>query len=422
MPTTSVVRTLLPNMSFHNLIPNPSFEGATTNLWDLESTFTVVTGIIGSIGTHCVQDVCTGSGDFHNFNTHNSQGAGLPVLINTTYTLSFYAIINNINSKAPFFHIYSGSAFGTDLVPQQQLTNTNGYWQRFSTTFNSGPNTKVWVRFNNWQGTGTNYFDAFQLELGPIATPYFDGSSGPGYSWDGTPSASASTYNAPFPRALCQPRTVLPLVNTDITQNVTNLVANPSLEGPITGNQTWDIQTPGPWTIVTGIAGSTGLHCLQDIYTHVGDHTNDFSNFNTSNNTAAGIPVLPNTVYTLSFYAIINVTNGNRPHCDINGGSAFGTTISPSGQLAQTASMTWQRFTRTFNTGGNSLIYIRIWNDDGGLNNAAVCYFDAFQIELGSVATPYFDGDSQGCVWNGAPYTQGATSTRYANVQRSPVT
>lgn len=88
----------------------------------------------------------------------------------------------------------------------------------------------------------------------------------------------------------------------------------------------------------------------------------------------------------------------------VAGDSALGTTMH---SMAAGSSDSWMRLTTTLYP-MTSVVYPRVVAWSGA--NAGTIFADGFQLEAGTVATTYFDGDQPGCRWLGQPH--GAQSYR----------
>lgn len=164
-----------------------------------------------------------------------------------------------------------------------------------------------------------------------------------------------------------------------------NLVLNPDFEINTTG---WGLDADYSRVNTDSFSGSWSIKQVS---------SSGFANFTTTND-AVGWDVIPNHDYTLSFYYKLTINfAGQGPNFEVNSISAFGTNITTGSLLAQAS---WTRKTISFNSGNNSKIWFRLYNNNGNV----VGFYDAFQLELGLAATTYFDGDSAGATWTG---TQG---------------
>ena len=102
-----------------------------------------------------------------------------------------------------------------------------------------------------------------------------------------------------------------------------------------------------------------------------------FENFYTG---ASGITVERNTFYKVTFWALISTGNLGFV-LQINTGSAFGTTIVT--QPVSTTGGVWQKQEIVFNSGNNTTVWIRIFNN----NSAITAYLDDFCVEAFPVGT-----------------------------------
>lgn len=159
-----------------------------------------------------------------------------------------------------------------------------------------------------------------------------------------------------------------------------NLVINPSFEVDLNG---W--ANDADYSRVTSNAFS-GTGSVEQV------STTGFLNFYQS----TAIPVVRNTNYVLSFYYELTINSGLGTHVQVNAPGAFDTNIVEQ-QLMASAS--WMRQVVPFNSGANDTVAIRFFNN----NSSVVAFYDAFQVELGTVPTLYFDGSLPGCSWEGTP-------------------
>lgn len=167
----------------------------------------------------------------------------------------------------------------------------------------------------------------------------------------------------------------------------TNLVRNPSFDGPLSGNWALDADYS-----LSASGGNISPSCIAQ------SSTGNFANFTSQNDAAGGYVVVPSTSYVFSFYAKIAVSSGNPPQTQINKTSAFGTSLATL-SLADTGGV-YQRFSLSFTTGASDTeVWFRLFNNGGNV----VAHYDNMQLEQGSAATPYFDGAQPGCEWTGTP-------------------
>lgn len=100
----------------------------------------------------------------------------------------------------------------------------------------------------------------------------------------------------------------------------------------------------------------------------------------------------PGATYTYSAWVFIPAAGGLlNPSMAANNGATF--TAAPP----ITARNEWVRTSHTFtaSAAGTASLYIYDGPSASGANNGRVMYVDDAQLELGAVATDYFDGDSQ---------------------------
>lgn len=391
-----------------NLVLNPSFENDNLG-WGLDNDFTRSSAQVFS-GAVSVQQISTLN--FANFTTAND-AVGLAVQPYATYTFSFYYLLTINSGFAPIWQINTGSAFGTQIAGA--ALSAAAVWTRVTVTFNVGNNNKIYFRLFNNNGNAQAYYDAFQLEAGDAATPYFDGSK-PGAVWEGTANFSASITGDPntisyagvgalsINKSETTNMSDAVFMNTAITLRPSvadatvvqdfreNLFLNPSFEADTTG---WDLDAD--FTRVTSDSFS-GAASVQQI------SAANFANFVIANGDGIGLAVVPFAQYTLSFYYKMTVNSGLAPNWEVNQTSAFGANLAAGGLSAQAS---WTRQTITFNSGNNTKIWLRIYNNNGNV----IGFYDAFQLEAGAAATSYFDGHTPGAKWEGTPdYSQSLIS------------
>jgi len=186
-----------------NLITNPSFEVNTAGWATSDSTATVDTSTFysGESSAKVVTSLFQGRIvlDFTN------------VVASNTYTLS--AWVKGESGKKIQAQIleYDSSNTLVGTASETPEITVSGEWQRItlSRTFGaSGVKTRATIR-NRTAGAHTFYVDAVQLEVGSVATPYFDGSSPQGsvdpdmrQRWLGAENASESVMEIERVRGL----------------------------------------------------------------------------------------------------------------------------------------------------------------------------------------------------------------------------
>jgi endo-1,4-beta-mannosidase len=100
-------------------------------------------------------------GGYNNFTTLNN-ATGITVLPNTDYTLQYWTNLA-ITGNSQILYVNVGSAYGTAIATDFPSASS-GYVQR-SVSFNTGSNTKVWIRLTNNGGTVTGFYDDFTLGI-----------------------------------------------------------------------------------------------------------------------------------------------------------------------------------------------------------------------------------------------------------------
>lgn len=181
-----------------NLAPNPSFEVA-PGMW--VGTFGPTRQLGQSFaglwrGQHAAMQ--TGSAF-----SASSTPVTIPITPGNTYTFSGYFKANVVKPTRVILWVQYLNSVGGDVgfsVYSDYVTLTSEY-QRVQVA-SLAPAGAVSVRLNygvnviqgvNFAAADTVDVDAFQFEIGGVATPYFDGSR-PNAAWTGTPHQSASIY------------------------------------------------------------------------------------------------------------------------------------------------------------------------------------------------------------------------------------
>lgn len=171
-----------------NLVLNPSFESGNDTEWTAWSPGTIsTTSSQAYIGTYSEQ-VVTGSSSGSDGNYGGARFIANNLTIGQTYTLSTYAI-------APTGTVSLTLQIGDINSANNDYGNTTSTltssWARYTLTFQAALTTHS-IRLKSPTANATYYIDAIQLEVGN-GTPYFDGLSGSGAAWTGTPNDSTST-------------------------------------------------------------------------------------------------------------------------------------------------------------------------------------------------------------------------------------
>lgn len=170
---------------------------------------------------------------------------------------------------------------------------------------------------------------------------------------------------------------------TDIPPTTTNLITNSSFETNTTG---WSLDADYTRSNTDAYDGSYSIKQVS---------TSGFSNFYTG---SSGIAVDANSDYIITFRAKVTVTSGFAPLFQVNVGSAFGTTLDGSFKTISATGGEWVEQTATINTGGNTTIWLRIFNNDG----AVTAYYDQFSI-IKIPQTSTFLYDQSGNIYRRTP-------------------
>jgi hypothetical protein len=175
-----------------NLVVNPSFEintaGWATAWGDTISRSSLQNSVgeyacrvvaAATSGSGIVQDVPVGIADF-------------PM----TVSADIY-IPSSWSADLPRIRLYDGASYATP-IGDSPVENLRDQWQRVTITVTPGTSILRTVIFAPGVSTAGQfwYTDAIQAENGAFATPYADGSMGPGHAWTGAAHASTSTRAA----------------------------------------------------------------------------------------------------------------------------------------------------------------------------------------------------------------------------------
>lgn len=148
-----------------NEFPNPSLEAGVSG-WGFEADFTRSNSDAHS-GEYSIAQ--SSVSEFANC-VFGNDGVDLKVKANTLYILSFwvklishtgFGVNVDINAISPYEgHVTDGSpalnGVGDSLA-------TSGEWEKLSIPFNSGANTKLYLRMYNCNGAMVAYYDDFKL-------------------------------------------------------------------------------------------------------------------------------------------------------------------------------------------------------------------------------------------------------------------
>lgn len=153
-----------PNM-FDGVVATPNFEADSLG-WTLHAEFTRVADGNAHSGTYAIKQV-SGSG------YNGMETAAFTVVANTNYTLTFWYKRVSQGGFGPLLQVKKGSD-GSQLLDGGLLEQAgdpafeNGYVRK-QVRFNSGSETTVTVRIQNFSGSVTFYYDDFFLN--PTGTP-----------------------------------------------------------------------------------------------------------------------------------------------------------------------------------------------------------------------------------------------------------
>lgn len=385
--TDGVARADLPVLT-RNLVLNPSFELGTTG-WGVVAGATITrTTSAAFVGVGRLQ-ITTSSA---NPNSGAELTSRVRVTPGVTYTASVQVVGTAVATTfSVLFYDEAGVQVGTTV--SSAFVNTQDFYTRRSVTTvaPTGAATMSVRATRDAAGTGLIFLDAVQIEAGTRATAYVDGDQ-KGCYWTGTPHASESVRMVRGEEGIAK---------LDLPLLARNLVRNPSFENttPLAG---WTLSDNGASSL-TGTAstdrGHAGPTSIKLVNANAGEV--DFAEYLLSGLTNG-------TTYTASAYLYVSTITGaavqNRSINVVNAGGgadlASDTTLTTSHVTGQ-----WVRKTvRFIPTDGGARI--RLYSPQGTV------YWDAVQVETGSAATAYVDGDQPGCAWDGS--RADSTSYRYA--------
>jgi len=204
-----------------NLMPNPSFEidSNADGVVDISSSGTKSWNKINGFGQIGMDTTYSKYGTTSQKIVDNtnlwpvgitlSQTSGnlIPVLPDTTYTLSVYVYIASLGGGyvrlgADVWDAGQTAIGNSVFVKERQLNQTTGiYWERLYLTFTTTTNAAFLQPFLYMtdSAVGEIYADGMQLEVQAMATAYCDGTPGLGF-WDGpgAPPFSSSSRTGSF--------------------------------------------------------------------------------------------------------------------------------------------------------------------------------------------------------------------------------
>ncbi|HHB12086.1 MAG TPA: hypothetical protein ENK62_02670, partial [Chromatiales bacterium] len=169
-----------------NVLSNPSFE--ISGYWSTSDTLTYETN--GFIGSYCGKVTYASGSATTIYQDYSVSGASGDPWTGSAYV---WAEGNNVGkSVAVIVYTYES---GTWVNSSTTVTLTSTPQRVVVTHTATGTYTTVRFRVQMNDTTSGAFFfvDACQLEQKGYATPYCDGSLGPGHSWSGTAHASTST-------------------------------------------------------------------------------------------------------------------------------------------------------------------------------------------------------------------------------------
>lgn len=355
---------------YTNLLTNPSVETNTTGISAAGSGTTISRVTTEQyVGTASIRAVCDGTVAIQGVNF------GTGTVAANTYSAAAWV-------KAP-----AGTALALNIDSSVVITSVQvnftatGSWQRVSTTGQAqtagGGVLVLRVSTTSAQAV-TFYVDAAMIVAGTEVPDYFDGDTA-GCYWTGTAHASSSV-RAALSATDGVGRQSLPTLTR-------NLVTNPSVEVSTAG---WGVYGFG-----ATISRSTSV-------TYSGVASLLIATTNTAGSGAlfSGVRISPGVTYTVSAY--VQVAAGNTFTFQVDVSNSAGTYLSSPIATSVTGSGTWQRVTGTFVAPTAAFTCAVVFYRSN--QAAANIYVDALQVEVGTRATAYVDGDQKGCYWTGTPH------------------
>lgn len=344
-----------------NLVTNPSFETNTTGALAVAECTIARTNTTAYVGSYSLAATSTAAANVQ-VGFSGSGTSGITITAGTQYSLSFYVSSAAVQRQV-FARILWYDAAGALLsfVDGTSASTQVGTFTRRTVTATAPANavyTQVRAFCSSVSSVGeVHYFDAVQLEVGSTASDYFDGNTvdalGWDYGWSGTAHASTSTAKA------------------SVVTVRENLVTNPSFEVATTE---WSAK--GSATISRDTTqfyvGSASAKVVTS-----GSGVNEGI-------VAMSIPISQTgAVHTASAWvkgqagAALQIRLSNN--------------VSAAPTFDFTATGSWQRV-QVSNT-ASALVPLAIEVRTQG-TLATTFYVDAVQLEVGSVASDYFDGST----------------------------
>jgi len=327
---------------------------------------------------YCLKVDTTGTSQSLSYGTNNPINNGIPVTAGSTYTVSTYVQGSSNITLNILWYTYQGKFISSSSLGYSSTTSTSWSRQWYSS---EAPNNAVYAAIRidfDSTGTSTYYFDMVQFELIPL--------SAPGY----TTSTSPTNY--------IEPRGV----TVSLAPTKYNYILNPSFElGTSSVPNNWTFTNLTPITVDTTMDLAPGSNYMVSISTPA---TFSGTYLGTIQTSYTG-ELLTSKFYTYSIYA--KSISGNQ---DVILVLTDGTKIS-----SKTVSLTdtWQRFSVSIScTNVPSTLTVKVTTSTLGEDFV----LDSAQLEPGSVATDYFDGerDFSGGAWTGD--TNASPSAYYPNL------
>lgn len=325
---------------------------------------------------------------------------GMYVVPGETYTVSAYVNPGSTSGLSAYVYMrtfnQAGSGVGSTTSTSVPLpVNT---WTRISTTavpttgFGNGV-VAVAPRIGINGLTSTNdivKIDGAMFHQGDHPLNFFDGDTA-GYSWQGAPGNSIS-----FKSLSTKLSTALGFVDDNqmpLAAPRTNLIPNAGLEFGI-----------GNWAGISGVSGTTTVTTPVMFGTRALSWTATAANSTMSTNVAGTqVPVTPGVTYTLSFYVHSGTNIGKTARAGLNWHtSSAGMNATTVGA---TTTLTDGGWTRIYATGvaPAGAVGLRATVEIVNSANGEVYYVDGALLEASPYVEPWFDGDSTGARWTGAP-------------------
>lgn len=178
-----------------NLCRNPSFEYATGWDYSQNTTGAVRTNRRSKYGEYAMQLTSVAAGAM---GIGKVFASSLVVTPSTQYTVSYWMFQDSAASllSYPYIVEWNSAGTGTASYASGSVLLTRGKWTRVVQTITTNAfTTRLDMRpmVNATAAGQVAFIDAVQIEAGASASPYCDGSLGPGHTWSNTSTPESGT-------------------------------------------------------------------------------------------------------------------------------------------------------------------------------------------------------------------------------------